>query len=67
MWHFEEVGWGPVRGVGVTLPTLVVSSGLGGMLWWRVETLKGIGVLNGGWAIVALSRCPCTQQVSQMA
>jgi len=57
-----------VRGVGVALLPLIGDSGVEGMLWWEVKILKGIGVLNGEWAIIALSRCvPYTPQVSQIA
>ena len=45
-----------VGGVRVTLP-LVVGSGLGSMLWRGLKTLKSISVVNGEWAIGALSRC----------
>ena len=41
----------PARGVGVVLLTLAVSSKVGDMLWWGVETLKGIGVLNCEWPL----------------
>ena len=44
-------------GVGVTFSSLVVGSEVRRMLWWGLVTLKGINMLNGRWAIVALNRC----------
>ena len=41
----------------MTLPTLIIGSAVRDILWWSVKTLKSIGMLNGGWAIVALDRC----------
>ena len=41
----------------MTLPTLIVSSGVRNILWWRVKALKGVSMLNGGRTIVALNRC----------
>ena len=43
--------------VGVTFSPLVVGSEVRRMLWWGLVTLKAINMLNGRWAIVALSRC----------
>ena len=39
----------------VTLPTLIVGSGVENMLWWRVKALKGVSMLNGGRAIAAFN------------
>jgi len=44
-----------VKGVWVTLPTLAIGSGAGGLLWWRVEVMKGIDVFNARRSIVTLN------------
>jgi len=46
-----------IGGVRIALPPLVVGNGLGGMVWWGLETLKRVSILNGRWAIVTLIRC----------
>ena len=53
LWWWDR---GCVWGVGVTLSPLVVGSEVRRMLWWRLVTLIVIDMLNGRWAIVALSR-----------
>jgi len=54
----------PIERVWVTLLTLTVSSGVGSIMWWRVTALKGVSMVNGERAIVALNRCIPLQTIS---
>jgi len=44
-----------VEGVWVTLPTLAIGSGVGVILWWRVEVVKGIDAFNARRSIATLN------------
>lgn len=44
-----------VKRVWVTLPTLAIVSGVGVILWWRVEVVKGVDVFNARRSIVTLN------------
>jgi len=44
-----------VKGVWATLPTLAIGSGVGVILWWRVEVVKGVDVFNARGSIVTLN------------
>ena len=39
----------------MTLPTLTIGSGVGVILWWRVEVVKSINVLNARRSIITLT------------
>jgi len=57
-----------IEWIGVTLPTLIIGSKVGIVMWWRVKAMKGVSMLNGRGTIVALNRSmPCTPQVPQTA
>jgi len=43
--------------VGIAPPTRTLCVGVWVALWWGIEIAHGVGVLTGGWTIVALNGC----------
>ena len=39
----------------MTLPTLAIATGIGVILWWRVEVVKNVDVFNARRSIVTLN------------